>query len=91
MLEGEPEPDTHIDVDPLIIRFVEECCATGDGQSTAARELEIAYSRWCDENDKHPLRQRDFGINLSEMGFLLQRRARGRHWWTGIALATKND
>jgi uncharacterized peroxidase-related enzyme len=87
--EGEPEPP--IDVDPLILRFVEECCKTGDDRSATAKELYIAYLRWCDEHDKITLRQRDFGINLSGMGFLRQRRAGGRHWWIGVGMTAKDD
>ncbi len=87
----EPEPSPPINVNPLIGRFVEECCETGDGQIATARELYIGYLRWCDENDQQPLRQRDFGINLSEMGFVRQRKARGRHWWIGIALSSNGD
>ena len=87
----EPEPSPPINVNSLIGRFVEECCETNDGQTATARELYIAYLRWCDENDQQPLRQRDFGINLSEMGFIRQRKARGRHWWIGIALIAEDD
>ena len=87
----EPEPSPPINVNSLIGRFVEECCESDDGQTATARELYIAYLRWCDENDQQPLRQRDFGINLSEMGVVRQRKARGRHWWIGIALLSNAD
>ena len=82
----EPESSPPVYVNPLIGRFVEECCESDVANAATARELYIAYLRWCDENDEQPLRQRDFGINLSEMGFQRQRRARGRHWWIGITL-----
>ena len=49
--ETEEEEEPPIDVDPLILRFVEECCKTGDERSATAKELYIAYLRWCDEND----------------------------------------
>ncbi len=87
----EPEPSPPINVNPLIGRFVEECCETADKHAATARELYIAYLRWCDEHDQKPLRQRDFGINLSEMGFVRQRKARGRHWWISIALSGNGD
>ena len=87
----EEESTPPIDVNPLIIRFVEECCTTSNDQAATARELYIAYLRWCDEHDKRPLRQRDFGVNLSGMGFLRQRRARGRHWWIGIGMTPKDE
>ena len=89
--DGEPGPSLPISVNSLIGRFVEECCETADKHAATARELYIAYLRWCDENDQKPLRQRDFGINLSEMGFVGQRKARRRHWWIGIALSGNGD
>ena len=58
------EPGSPIDVGPLIIRFVEECRKTGDDRPVTAPELYIPYLRWCDENDKLTMRQRDFGMNL---------------------------
>lgn len=88
---GKPEPRPPVNVNLLISRFVEECCETADGHAATARALYIAFLRWCDENDQQPLRQRDFGMNLSEMGFVRQRKARGRHWWLGIALSSNDD
>ena len=49
--ETEEEEERPIGVAPLILRFVEECCKTGDERSATAKELYIAYLRWCDEND----------------------------------------
>ena len=89
--QDEEEPEPPIDVDPLILRFVGECCKTGDDRSATAKELYIAYLRWCDEHDKIALRQRDFGMNLSGMGFLRQRRAGGRHWWIGVGMTAKDE
>ena len=88
---GKPEPRPPVNVNLLISRFVEECCETADGHAATARALYIAFLRWCDENDQQPLRQRNFGMNLSEMGFVRQRKARGRHWWLGIALSSNDD
>jgi phage/plasmid-associated DNA primase len=33
------------------------------------RELFKAYSGWCDENNKHGVSERFFGLHLKEMGF----------------------
>jgi hypothetical protein len=44
--ETEEEAEPPIDVDSLILRFVEECCKTGDERSATANELYIAYLRW---------------------------------------------
>ena len=89
--ETEEEEEPPIDVDPLILRFVEECCKTGDERSATAKELYIAYLSRCDGNDKLTLRKRDFGMNLSGMGFLRQWREGGRHWWIGIGMTAKNE
>ena len=57
----EPESSPPVNENLLIIRFVEECCERGDAHAATARELYIAYLRWCDENDQQPMSQRDFG------------------------------
>ncbi|MCI0782501.1 MAG: hypothetical protein J4N93_14510, partial [Chloroflexi bacterium] len=67
-------------------RFINDCCRVSPGETATARDLYIAYLRWCDDNDEQPLRQRDFGMKLSQSGYRRQRRSRGRHWWTGIGL-----
>jgi uncharacterized peroxidase-related enzyme len=77
----EPEKDQS----PLS-RFVEECCCRFDGASSTARDLYIAYLRWCDENRQSPLLQSNLGIGLGALGFRRRRRGHGRHWWLGIAL-----
>jgi hypothetical protein len=38
-IEEEEEEEPPIDVDPLILRFIEECCKTGDERSATAKEL----------------------------------------------------
>ncbi len=81
-------PDSPLEETSALPRFIEECCLVGLGQSATARDLYIAYLRWCDDNDHQPLRQRDFGMTLTHLGYHRQRRARGRHWWTGIGLNT---
>ena len=78
---SEPEKDQS-----QLSRFVEECCCTFDESSSTARDLYIAYLRWCDENQLSPLLQSNFGIGLAALGFRRRRRGHGRHWWLGIAL-----
>ena len=82
----EPEKDQS----PLN-RFVEECCSTSNGGSSTARDLYIAYLRWCDENRQSPLLQSNFGIGLTGLGFRRRRRGHGRHWWLGIALKNSDS
>ena len=85
---GDQNPDPPLEEASALPRFIEECCLVEPGQSATARDLYIAYLRWCDDNDHQPLRQRDFGMTLTQLGYCRQRRARGRHWWTGIGLET---
>ena len=70
-------------------RFLEDCCNVSSGDSATARDLYIAYLRWCDENHWGPLLQRGFGIGLANLGFRRRRRGHGRHWWLGIGLKSE--
>ena len=85
---ADQNPDLPSEENSALLRFIEECCMVEAGQSATARDLYIAYLRWCDDNDHQPLRQRDFGMTLAQLGYRRQRRGRGRHWWTGIGLNT---
>ena len=66
--------------------FVAECCQVSDGEACTARDLYLAYIRWCDGVSRRPLLQRNFGLGLSVMGFQRKRQAHGQHWWHGINL-----
>ena len=67
-------------------RFISQCCTVASGESTTARDLYISYLRWCDDNREHALLQRNFGMQLTRLGYLRRRRSGGRHWWQGIGL-----
>ena len=102
--EEEPESEAALDdanegeedvvlVDPNnpVTRFVREICVVVDSEVTSARDLYIAYLRWCDENYEPPMPQRGFGMILTQLGFNRRRRGRGRNWsWWGVGLGTKN-
>ena len=60
-------------------RFVDECCIVCSDEASTAKNLYIAYLRWCDENSQGPSLQRNFGTALSELGFHRRRRGQGRH------------
>ncbi len=80
-------------VDPSnpVARFVGDTCVVKDGEVTSARDLYIAYLRWCDETIEPPMPQRGFGMILSDMGFNRRRRGRGRNWsWWGVGLGNGN-
>ena len=82
----EPVEDAAPQVDSQLRQFVSECCAVGEGEACTARNLYVAYLRWCDLNLNPPDLQRIFGLGLSEMGFQRRRRSHGRHWWLGLRL-----
>ncbi len=69
-----------------VTRFIAEYCVISPEAATSARDLYIAYLRWCDDNHEPPLLQRNFGVNLTQRGFRRRRRGQGRHWWLGIGL-----
>ena len=71
---------------PSLERFISECCEIASGDSTTARDLYITYLRWCDDNREHALLQRNFGMQLTQLGYRRSRRSGGRHWWQGIGL-----
>ena len=67
-------------------RFISVCCTVGTSESTTARDLHISYLRWCDDNGEHAQLQRNFGMQLTQLGYHRRRRSGGRHWWQGIGL-----
>ena len=71
--------------------FVNDCCVVAPGETCTARDLYIAYIRWCDEHHRRPMLQRTFVLGLSELGFRRRRRGHGRHWWSEIGLKGKNS
>ena len=83
-----PEPEK--DRSPLS-RFVADCCSVSAEGSSTARDLYIAYLRWCDENRQRPMLQGNFGLGLAGLGFHRRRRGHGRHWWLGIALKNSDS
>ena len=97
MAEPQEEVSPQTDASPLfpevnqsLQRFVDEYCVISPEEAATARDLYIGYIRWCDENQQSPLLQRNFGLNLSSLGFHRRRRGRGRHWWLGIGLRAGN-
>ena len=86
MDEPEEEEDL-VDPNNPVTRFVREACEVQDGEVTSARDIYIAYLRWCDDNFEPPMPQRSFGMILTQMGFHRRRRGRGRNWsWWGVGL-----
>ena len=82
----QPAADAAPKVDSQLSQFVSECCKVGEGEACTARNLYVAYQRWCDLNLNAPMLQRNFGLGLSEMGFQRRRRKHGQHWWLGLSV-----
>ena len=72
----------------LLTEFIKSRCVAGPEAQTTAAALYVAYTAWCRESGREPLTQRGFGMRLTALGFQRRRRARGRHWWQGIQVAT---
>ena len=70
----------------ILDRFISDCCTVASSDSTTARDLYISYLRWSDDNGEHALLQRNFGVQLTQLGYQRRRRSGGRHWWQGIGL-----
>ena len=85
--EQEEEEVVLVDPNNPVAQFVGNMCVVDDGEVTSARDLYIAYLRWCDENIEPPMPQRGFGMILTQMGFHRRRRGRSRNWsWWGVGL-----
>ena len=78
MAEAAPKVDLQLD------QFMSECCIVREEEACTARDLYVAYLRWCDLNQSPTALQRTFGLGLTEMGFQRRRRSHGRHWWLSL-------
>ena len=67
--------------------FIAERCVQKSGIKTAAGKLYQEYQQWCEQNGEESLKQRDFGMQLSERGFKPGRDGRTR-FRLGIGLVT---
>ena len=59
--------------------FLDECCLLGDF-SVPASDLYEAYCRWCESNNEHPRRTRDFSPALEARGFRKRKTIRCAMW-----------
>ena len=67
-----------------VAEFVDAKCLVDLEARAMAKDLYIEYLDWCRDIDKAPLVQRNFGLQLTRLGFVRKRRGRGRHWWQGV-------
>ena len=87
-IEGSEKTDDQAKAAPQLSRFISDCCAVGKEETCTARNLYVAYLRWCDQDLIPPMLQRNFGLGLSEMGYQRRRRSHGQHWWLGLGVNT---
>lgn len=73
--------------DEPVATFIHDKCTMDTDSSTLAKDLYDHYIGWCRNTGNQPMLQRNFGIQLSKLGFVRKRRGRGRHWWMGVRLA----
>ena len=73
--------------DGPVAAFIQDKCVKDPDGHAMAKELYDHYVQWCLATEQEPLVQRNFGIQLTKLGFVRKRRGRGRHWWRGLVLA----
>lgn len=74
------------DASDQIGTFLDECAEVGDAFSDLASTLYFRYSQWCEMSGDRPRSQREFGMRLTERGFVRFRCA-GTHRWRGLRVA----
>ncbi len=84
-------PDAEPVTEEPMQQFLDERCVVDSEHSCTARDLYIAYVKWCDENQHRPELQRTFGVGLSALGLRRKRQSQGRHLWEGIGLKTRDE
>ena len=70
--------------------FLEDVCVLGESARSTAKELYIAYERWCLQNGEKPSSARAFGVRLGERG-LTRVKSGSVRLWSGISLKTDAD
>lgn len=73
----------------VLADFLGECCIVAPGATATAADLYCAYGTWASDQglrEKEKLKQRTFGICLSDRGFQRRRGTGGRFQWVGVGL-----
>jgi putative DNA primase/helicase len=71
--------------------FLVECCAHASSASVANKALYTAYVEWCEENQEHPLANRQLVARLKERGLDGKRGSANVLTWRGIGLRSEVD
>ena len=61
-------------------RFLEDCCETGEYFTVGARELYLAYKKWCEQAGESFVTETAFGRRMAERGFKKERDSRGNRY-----------
>lgn len=69
--------------------WLDDCCAIEPHARCTAKDLYASYKAWCDEEGERFMRQRDFGVKLTERNFTQTRGTGGLRSWKGLRLVTQ--
>ncbi len=72
----------------IVGRFLSECIVRKDGIKVKAKELYEAYQKWCEDSGEYSVKQREFGLKLTEKGYDKERMTAGNYY---IGIGLKND
>jgi len=73
----------------VLADFLAECCIVAPGATATAAALYSAYTAWADEaglKDREKMKQRTFGMCLSDRGFERDRGTGNKGIWKGLEL-----
>ena len=73
----------------VLAEFLEDRCLVAPGLTATAADIYSEYTRWAEDaglKDKEQMKQRTFGICLSERGFKRDKGSGGKRFWRGVGL-----
>lgn len=78
----------------ILADFMGDRCSIAPDKRAWAKDLYQVYEDWAEEqglSEKERMRQRSFGMALSERGFQRKRSTHGRYLWHGLGLLRDNE
>ena len=72
----------------ILGEFIDDCCVIAPDAKAGATPLYQAFAGWCEQTGERAIKQREFGIRLTERGFDISRDRSGRKMRLGIGLLT---
>lgn len=70
--------------------FLAECCIMQPNVKVNPTDLYDAYKKWCEDTGETVLKQRDFGVRLTERG-LISKQSSGKRFRCGVGLLEKEN